>query len=180
MRLPLAASLVLLASTAAGCAASAGAGPVPEPFPTPASGGRRRPPPAPAAVATTEHPLPADGYAIVGTALELRGSPYRDGGADPKGFDCSGFVEYVFGQHGIPVPRTVTELYRSGREVPGNDLQPGDLVFFSTTAPGPTHVGMVVGGGQFVHAPSSAGVVRVERLSAGYWAARLIGARRIL
>ena len=180
MRLPLAAGLLILLAATTGCATSTGMGPVPEPFPTPGGSARRRPASVPNAVATTGHPLPADGYAIVGTALDLRGSPYRDGGSDPKGFDCSGFVEYVFGQHGITVPRTVTDLYRTGRDVAFNDLQPGDLVFFSTTAPGPTHVGMVVGGGQFVHAPSSSGVVRVERWSAGYWAARLIGARRVL
>jgi cell wall-associated NlpC family hydrolase len=89
-------------------------------------------------------------------------------------------VEYVFGRHGIAVPRTVTDLYRTGRDVLPNALQAGDLVFFTTTAPGPTHVGMSIGGDEFVHAPSSAGLVRVEHLSARYWAARFIGARRLL
>lgn len=177
MRLPLAAGLLILAFSAARCAST---GAVPEPFPTPGSSAGRTPPAPPSAVATTGRALPSDGYAIVGTALDLRGSPYREGGADPKGFDCSGFVEYVFRQHGIAMPRTVTDLYESGREVAVNDLQPGDLVFFSTTAPGPTHVGMAIGGGSFVHAPSSTGVVRVDRLSAGYWASRLIGARRVM
>jgi cell wall-associated NlpC family hydrolase len=60
------------------------------------------------------------------------------------------------------------------------DLQPGDLVFFSTTAPGPSHVGMSIGGDEFIHAPSTAGVVRVERLSGTYWAPRFVGARRIM
>jgi cell wall-associated NlpC family hydrolase len=124
--------------------------------------------------------LPADGYAIAGTALDLRGRPYRDGGTDPDGFDCSGFVAYVFGQHGIAVPRTVSDLFRTGRDISPSDLQAGDLVFFSTSGPGPTHVGMAIGGNEFVHAPSSAGVVRVERLSARYWATRFIAARRVL
>ena len=178
MRLPVPVGvlLIIFACGAVGCAST---GAVPQPFPTPGAA-KRTPHPSPVAVATTGTPLPSDGYAIVGTALDLRGSPYRDGGADPSGFDCSGFVEYVFSQHGIAVPRTVTDLYRSGSEVAMNELQPGDLVFFSTTAPGPTHVGMAIGGDSFVHAPSSAGVVRVERLSRGYWASRLIGARRVM
>lgn len=161
-------------------AACASSGAVPEPFPSP--GGRTRPTPSspPVAVATTGSPLARDGYAIAGTALDLRGSPYRDGGADPTGFDCSGFVEYVFAQHGLTVARTVVDLYRSGKNVSPDDLEPGDLVFFSTTGPGPTHVGMSIGGDEFVHAPSSAGVVRVERLSGRYWAPRFVGARRVL
>jgi cell wall-associated NlpC family hydrolase len=174
------ASTLALAVLTSWCAACASTGAVPEPFPVP--GGRPRPAAStqPVAVATTGSAMPADGYAIAGTALGLRGSPYRDGGADPSGFDCSGFVEYVFGQHGVSVPRTVTDLYRAGRDVSPQDLQPGDLVFFTTTAPGPTHVGMAIGGDEFVHAPSSAGVVRVERISGGYWARRFVGARRLL
>ena len=77
------------------------------------------------------------------------------------------------------MPRTVSEQYRVGEAVAPSALQAGDLVFFSTTAPGPTHVGIVIGGDAFVHAPASSGVVRVERLSATYWASRFIGARRV-
>lgn len=154
-----------------GCASTG----VPEPFPTP---GPRPTHSSPQPVATTGTTRPTDGYSIAGTALSLRGTPYRNGGADPRGFDCSGFVEYVFAQHGISVPRTVGDLYQSGTNVALSDLQAGDLVFFSTTAPGPTHVGMSIGGDEFVHAPSEAGVVRVERFSAAYWGTRLIGARR--
>jgi cell wall-associated NlpC family hydrolase len=130
-------------------------------------------------VGTTGTHTAADGYSIAGTALALRGAPYRDGGADPRGFDCSGFVEYVFGQHGIAVPRTVSELYQAGAEVNPNDIQAGDLLFFTTTAPGPSHVAMAIGGDEFVHAPSTSGVVRVERLSGGYWGRRFMGAKRI-
>ena len=99
---------------------------------------------------------------------------------DPGGFDCSGLVWYVFAQHGLTVPRTVTEQYGAGGSVAAADLQPGDLVFFAITGSGPSHVGIVVGGDSFVHAPSSTGVVRVERLGAAYWASRFIGARRLL
>ena len=116
----------------------------------------------------------------IGTALALRGIPYRNGGADPNGFDCSGFVWYVFARHGLDLPRTVQEQFRYGGNVPPSDLVPGDLVFFSTTAPGASHVGIVIGGDSFVHAPSSSGVVRVERLGATYWSSRFIGARRVL
>ncbi|HET9705340.1 MAG TPA: C40 family peptidase [Vicinamibacterales bacterium] len=121
----------------------------------------------------------ADGYALSGTALSLRGAPYRSGGGDPNGFDCSGFVRYVYQQHGVAMPRETREQFRVGKNVDRSDLEPGDLVFFSTTAPGASHVGIVVGGDQFVHAPSERGVVRVENLSAQYWASRYVGAKRV-
>jgi cell wall-associated NlpC family hydrolase len=105
--------------------------------------------------------------------------PYRDGGSDLSGFDCSGLVEYVFAQHGLWVPRTVAEQFALGRPVDPPDLLPGDLVFFTTVAPGASHVGIAVSSRQFVHAPSSRGVVRVEPLWAPYWSARYVGARRV-
>ncbi len=120
-----------------------------------------------------------DGYALSGTALSLRGAPYRNGGTNPSGFDCSGFVQYVFAQHGMAVPREARQQYRIGRNVDRGDLEPGDLVFFSTVAPGASHVGIALGGDQFVHAPSQRGVVRVESLSSEYWRGRYIGARRV-
>ena len=123
-----------------------------------------------------------DSYALVGTALSFRGTPYRNGGSDPQGFDCSGFTQYVFAQYGVSLPREVRDQFEQGKPVKGNDeLVAGDLLFFATIAssPGPTHVGIAIGGDQFVHAPSSTGVVRVERLSASYWATRYLGARRI-
>ena len=120
-----------------------------------------------------------DTYALVGTALSLRGVPYRNGGSDPSGFDCSGFTQYVFARHGRALPREVREQFRVGRAVEPADLAPGDLVFFATTDPGVSHVAIVIGSNQFVHAPSSAGVVRVERLSSSYWSQHFIGARRV-
>ena len=104
---------VLLTLLASGCASS---GAVPAPFPTPG------PPSAPAHV---PEPVPAPGESardvplppVVGTALSLQGAPYRNGGSDPSGFDCSGFVAYVFAQQGLAVPRTVSELYVAGREI---------------------------------------------------------------
>jgi cell wall-associated NlpC family hydrolase len=124
-------------------------------------------------------PNAIDGYAISGTALALRGKPYRNGGADPAGFDCSGFTQYVFAQHGVALPRAVHDQFQQGQPVKTPDLAPGDLLFFQTTAKGPTHVAIAIGGDQFVHAPSSTGVVRVERLGATYWAQRYLGARRV-
>jgi cell wall-associated NlpC family hydrolase len=121
----------------------------------------------------------ADGYALSGTALSLRGAPYRNGGIDPSGFDCSGFVRYVYLQHGVDMPREVREQFRVGKNVDRDQLEPGDLVFFTTTAPGASHVGIVIGGDQFVHAPSERGVVRVESLSSQYWGSRYIGAKRV-
>jgi len=160
--------LLTLALTA--CASS---GAVPRPFPSPR--GTTPPAPGPASPASR-----AGGYAVAGTALGLRGAPYREGGADPNGFDCSGFVQYVFGQHAVPMPRSVAEQSRVGQPVEASDLAPGDLIFFSTVAPGASHVGIAIGGDEFVHAPSSRGEVRVERLSAPYWARRFVGARRVL
>jgi cell wall-associated NlpC family hydrolase len=122
----------------------------------------------------------ASGYALSGTALSLRGAPYRNGGIDPvSGFDCSGFVKYVYQQHGVSMPREVREQFRVGKNVDRDQLEPGDLVFFSTVAPGASHVGIVIGGDQFVHAPSERGVVRVESLSQQYWSSRFIGAKRV-
>lgn len=165
---------VLLTLLAGGCASS---GAVPAPFPTPApSAPAHVPEPAPA---PDESPRDVARPPVVGTALSLQGAPYRNGGTDPSGFDCSGFVAYVFAQQGLAVPRTVSELYVAGREISADALEPGDLVFFSTVAPGATHVGIAVSADEFVHAPSSKGVVRVERLSASYWSSRFVGIRRV-
>ena len=167
--------MVVVAIVATGCAAT---GARPQPFPsgpfektTPEAWKSRE------VVGTAGAPT---GYAVSGTALELRGTPYRHGGTDPNGFDCSGLVWYVFAQHGLELPRTVEDQFHAGGDVLPANLQPGDLVFFSTTSRGASHVGIVIGGDSFIHAPSSTGVVRVERLSASYWSSRYIGARRIL
>ena len=176
--------VVALTALAAGACASTGA--VPRPFPTPGApaGGApppSSPPPAPGGgwSSTATPTTVTAGYAIAGTALSLRGAPYRDGGSDPHGFDCSGFVTYVFAQNGVKVPRTVSEQYQAGLQVAPDQLQPGDLVFFSTVAPGASHVGIAIGGDEFVHAPSQRGEVRVERLNSSYWAPRYVGARRV-
>lgn len=167
--------LLLGAAALSGACASSGAVAVPRPFPTP---GGATPPAAPPGTphAPAGH---ADGYAISTAALALKGAPYRNGGTDPHGFDCSGFTQYVFAEYGIELPREVRDQFRVGRKVKPRNVEPGDLLFFSTVAPGASHVAIAIGGDQFVHAPSSTGVVRVEHLSATYWSRRFIGARRV-
>ena len=152
----------------------------PEEGPPPPATEAEAPPKTPnAAPVPRPSPKPTDAYALVGTALDLRGAPYRDGGADLRGFDCSGFTQYVFAQHGFALPRGTRDQFKQGTNVRPDDLEPGDLLFFTTTGPGASHVGIAVGTDQFVHAPSSTGVVRVERLSSSYWSQRFIGARRM-
>src|SRR5687768_18525047 len=181
LRLP---AVVFFAASLAACATS-GVVYTPRPFPMPGErpGTIAIPAPAPAPEAPEAPaavPAPADGYALSGTALSLRGAPYRLGGVDPvTGFDCSGFVRYVYEQHGVRMPREVREQFRVGKTIDRDRLEPGDLVFFSTVAPGASHVGIVIGGDQFVHAPSERGVVRVESLGSQYWSARYIGAKRV-
>lgn len=88
-------------------------------------------------------------------------------------------MKYVFEQHGVAMPREARQQFQVGQSVEPSALEPGDLVFFTTVAPGPSHVGILVGGDQFVHAPTTNGVVRVESLSSQYWSSRFIGAKRV-
>jgi cell wall-associated NlpC family hydrolase len=119
---------------------------------------------------------------ILDTATRLEGTPYRSGGSDPgAGFDCSGLVRYVLGRHAIAMPRTVAEQFERGRAVGRANLRPGDLVFFSTIAAGPSHVGILLADrATFLHAPSDGGLVRRDRLDAAYWRTRWVGARRVI
>lgn len=169
--------VVVAASFLSACATT---GATPRPFPAPVPSA-----PEPPAILEPAAAAPStDGYAISGTALSLRGTPYRNGGSDPAGFDCSGFVWYVFERHGVRVARTVSDQAQSGSHVDQSDLRPGDLLFFDTSGAGfggrqATHVGISIGGDEFVHAPSTAGQVRVERLGSSYWAPRFVEARRV-
>ncbi|MCX7176582.1 MAG: C40 family peptidase [Proteobacteria bacterium] len=114
-------------------------------------------------------------------AMDLVGIRYRRGGTLPEtGFDCSGFVGYVFREGiGLILPRTSREISKSGEVVKKSDLQPGDLVFFNTMRRTFSHVGIYLGDNFFVHAPASGGEVRVENMNAAYWGKRFNGARRI-
>ena len=148
---------------------------------TSACAGHNAPPRFPGAIPPPTARAGSDaGVQLAETALGLQGTPYRNGGSDRSGFDCSGLVQYVFGQHGVALPRSVREQFQAGLAVPRVALVPGDLVFFATTATSASHVGIVVGDDTFVHAPSGRGTVRVDHLSAEYWTRRYIGARRIL
>ena len=117
---------------------------------------------------------------IVQTAMEYLGVPYVFGGASPGGFDCSGYVRFVFANAGIYLPRAADEQYEVGHPIPTSALRAGDLVFFSTYEYGPSHVGIYLSDGNFIHAASSIGVSIASIYDEYYWGNCYIGARRIL
>jgi len=114
---------------------------------------------------------------LVDNALSLKGVPYVFGGTTKKGFDCSGYTQYVYKGSGISLPRTSQAQFNTGSSVKKDQLQTGDLVFFTTYAKGASHVGIYIGGGNFVHASNSG--VRTTSLSDSYYAGRYLGARRV-
>lgn len=116
---------------------------------------------------------------IIQTGRQYLGVPYAWGGTSPSGFDCSGFTHYVLLNNNIIIPRTTSLQYDQGTPVTKSQLKPGDLVFFSTYAPGPSHVGIYIGDNQFIHSSSSKGVI-ISSLSNSYYVQRYIGARRIV
>ena len=116
---------------------------------------------------------------IVQTSMQYIGVPYVFGGTTPYGFDCSGYVRYVFAQAGIALPRMADEQYYYGTPISTSELRAGDLVFFSTYTYGPSHVGIYLGDNTFINASSSRGVV-IDSLGNSYWSSTYIGARRIL
>jgi cell wall-associated NlpC family hydrolase len=121
--------------------------------------------------------VPAARYShVVGIALQYLGVPYVWGGSSPAtGFDCSGFTSYVYAQIGVYLPHHAASQYSMGTPVPYDQLAAGDLVFFS----GLGHVGIYIGGGQYVHAPQSGDVVKISSLSDRYASGSYVGARRL-
>jgi cell wall-associated NlpC family hydrolase len=168
--MPARAVIVLVAAALSTACASTGH--APRPFPTPGA------PSARDADRPADRLKPA-AVPLLETALNLQGTPYRHGGSDPEGFDCSGFTQYVFALHGIALPRDTRDQFREGAAVRRSEVASGDLLFFTTVAPGASHVAIALDGDQFVHAPSETGVVRVERMSVPYWSRRFVGARRV-
>lgn len=116
---------------------------------------------------------------IISTARTFMGVPYVFGGTTPKGFDCSGLVQYVFKMHGVNIPRLADDQYKLGKSVKRNQLTPGDLVFFTTYTSGVSHCGIYVGDGKFLHASSSKGV-KIDSLDDDYWKPRFVGARKVV
>ena len=113
-------------------------------------------------------------------ALSLQGTPYRYGKASPEeGFDCSGFVKYVYEKQGINLPRTVKDMATYLPQIPKDDIISGDLVFFNTDEQSFSHVGIYINNDKFIHAPSQkTGKVLVSSLNNQYWQKHYIGARR--
>ncbi|HZH62224.1 MAG TPA: NlpC/P60 family protein [Metabacillus sp.] len=105
------------------------------------------------------------------------GVPYRYGGTTPSGFDCSGFINYVYNKYGYTLPRTSADMYASKSLSPVKDLKVGDIMFFSTYKPGASHAGIYVGNDEFIHASSSKGVT-VSKVSEAYWKTRYLGSKR--
>jgi peptidoglycan DL-endopeptidase CwlO len=123
----------------------------------------------------TPAPPPSRYGGVVGVAMQYLGVPYVWAGASPSGFDCSGFIMYVYGQVGVSLPHNAAMQYGVGSPVSRDALEPGDLVFFA----GLSHVGLYIGGGQFVHAPHTGDVVKISSLYDSWYAATWVGGRRI-
>lgn len=119
------------------------------------------------------------GLKIYKTAKTMLGKEYCFGGKSPKtGFDCSGLAWWSHKTHKITIPRSSKAQFHNGRKIKKSRLQPGDLVFFETYKPGPSHVGIYNGNGHFIHSPNSKDKVKITKMKNSYYKARYLGARR--
>ncbi|MCI7077932.1 MAG: NlpC/P60 family protein [Veillonellaceae bacterium] len=116
---------------------------------------------------------------LLTTAKKYIGVPYQFGGDTPKAFDCSGYLQYVFAQNGMKLPRTADLQYKLGKSMTVGKLEAGDLVFFTTYEPGASHCGIYLGQGEFIHASSSKGV-RIDKLNDSYWKSKYYGGKHIV
>ena len=122
---------------------------------------------------------PEQSERAAGVAHAMLGKPYRHAGNTPAGFDCSGLVNYSYARVGLAVARDTRGLHAQTLPIRTRDLRPGDLVFFDQEGKKLSHVGIYVADGAFVHAPSSGGRVRIDRLEDQYWRRHFVEARRI-
>ena len=116
---------------------------------------------------------------VVSVASSVMGTKYVYGGTTSKGFDCSGFIGYVYKQVGVSLPRTSAGMYATGTTVSKKNLKAGDLVFFNTSGKGVSHAGIYIGNGKFVHSSSSKGVSIAKINDPYYWGSKYIGAKRV-
>lgn len=156
----------------------------PTPGPQRPTPGPQKPKPRRSAAQASSQPTQASPQAaltgadtLLRNALALLGAPYVMGGTTPRGFDCSGYVQYAFATIGIRIPRTADTQFYEGRPIAGDPL-PGDLVFFQTYEYGPSHVGIYLGGGHFVNAIGKD--VHIAGFDSTYFRGRYLGARRYL
>jgi cell wall-associated NlpC family hydrolase len=142
--------------------------------------------PVPAQNPGPRDPEPGQLSLLLDRAKTLLGMPYRPGGTTPRGFDCSGFVKFVFNSIGVDLNRDSRSQSRQGDKVALDDLKPGDLLFFATRGVrrGISHVGIYLGEGQFIHASSWNGpgmhCVKIGQVTSDYFAKRLVSARRVI
>jgi cell wall-associated NlpC family hydrolase len=115
----------------------------------------------------------------VAVAREMIGKPYRYAGDTPAGFDCSGLVRYSYGRAGISMPRATPAQRKGTTLISARSLRPGDLLFFDQEGKKASHVGIYLGDGRFIHAPSTGGRVRTDSLGADYWKKHFVEARRV-
>ena len=107
---------------------------------------------------------------IVGYAKNMLNKEYRPGEEEPaSGFDCSGLSQFVYSEAGVSIPRTSRAQYFGSRRLTINEIEPADLVFFSTNGAGPSHVGIFIGDGKFIHSPAAGKKVQVSSMDNSYW-----------
>lgn len=116
---------------------------------------------------------------VTSTAKKVMGVKYLYGGTTTKGFDCSGFVGYVYKKVGVKLPRTSGAMYKTGKSVSKKNLKTGDLVFFKTSGKGVSHTGIYIGNGKFAHSSSSKGVSVAKINDPYYWGSKYVGAKRV-